>query len=354
MRRRICTLIMLSLPFGAAAQDAPTSPPVAAAAPASLTVRIGAQPSARWAGYYAALDQGFFGREGLAVTLDPGHDHMSASETMATGRADLLVTSLPAALIARAHGLSLINIAQPFARSPRVLTCLTAAGIDTPDAANLIGQTIATPMEGEEFSLIAWLGQMGLQTDTPQRGPALVPLDAARDLLAQKEVACISRLQFDPAPRPPKTQSEMIDLPLADLGGDLAEDGIYALRPALNDPARAAQMAGFLRALRDGWAWAGENPGAAADILARGAGAEMPDPALADQVRQAAGMAFAQGIAPLGDADLARVTQAMALVRPRPLLAAPDTDGVFTGDIAQAANAAPLPPETAPVSPAPQ
>jgi len=72
---------------------------------------------AQFAGYYVALDKGYYKDENLDVTIKPGGPDIAPPQVLAGGGADLMLNWMPSALAAREKGLPLVNIAQPFKSS---------------------------------------------------------------------------------------------------------------------------------------------------------------------------------------------------------------------------------------------
>ena len=72
---------------------------------------------AQFAGYYVALDKGYYYDEGLDVTILPGGPDIAPPQVLAGGGADVMLNWMPSALAAREKGLPVVNIAQPFKSS---------------------------------------------------------------------------------------------------------------------------------------------------------------------------------------------------------------------------------------------
>ena len=119
--KKLLTGAMLALMAGGAAQ-----------AEDDVTLQLKWVTQAQFAGYYVALDKGFYDAEGLNVTIKPGGPDIAPPQVMAGGGADVMVDWMPSALAAREKGLALVNIAQPFKRSGMMLTCRADSGVTTP------------------------------------------------------------------------------------------------------------------------------------------------------------------------------------------------------------------------------
>ncbi|CAN0015903.1 unnamed protein product, partial [Chrysoparadoxa australica] len=88
---------------------------------------------AQFAGYYVALENGYYEEADLDVTIMPGGPDIAPTQVIAGGGADVIVEWMPAALSARENGLPLVNIAQPYKSSGMMLTCWKDAGIEGPE-----------------------------------------------------------------------------------------------------------------------------------------------------------------------------------------------------------------------------
>src|SRR5690606_6183915 len=113
-----------------------------------LTLQLKWVTQAQFAGYYVALDKGFYEEEGLEVTIKPGGPDIAPTQVLAGGGADVIVEWMPAALAAREKGLPLVNIAQPFKKSGMMLTCLKESGITDPTK-DFAGKTLGGWFSGK-------------------------------------------------------------------------------------------------------------------------------------------------------------------------------------------------------------
>ena len=84
----------------------------------------------QFAGYYAALEKGFYREAGLDVQIREGGPNVDAIEDVVTGRADFGVGT-SGALIARARGKEVVVLAAVFQHSPAILLVPRRAGISS-------------------------------------------------------------------------------------------------------------------------------------------------------------------------------------------------------------------------------
>ena len=75
---------------------------VVASAADKVTLQLQWFTQAQFAGYYVALDNGYYSDEGLDVTIKPGGVDISPPQVMAAGGADVMLNWMPSALSARA------------------------------------------------------------------------------------------------------------------------------------------------------------------------------------------------------------------------------------------------------------
>lgn len=223
---------------------------------------------AQFAGYYVALDKGFYKDEGLDVTIKPGGPDIAPPQVLAGGGADLMLNWMPSALAAREKGLPLVNIAQPFKSSGLQLTCRKETGIKSPE--DFRGKTIGVWFFGNEYPFLSWMSQLGIPTDGGDNGVTVLKQGFNVDPLLQKQADCISTMTYneywqviDAGISP----DELVVFKYQDQGVSTLEDGIYVLEDRLADAAFQDQLVRFVRASMKGWKWAEANPNDAADIV---------------------------------------------------------------------------------------
>jgi NitT/TauT family transport system substrate-binding protein len=235
----------------------------------SVTLQLKWITQAQFAGYYVALDQGFFEEENLDVTILPGGPDIAPPQVIAGGGADVIVEWMPAALAAREGGLPLVNIAQPFAASGMMLTCWADTGIAEP--ADLANRTLGVWFFGNEYPFLSWMSTLGISTDgKSETGVEVLKQGFNVDPLIQRQADCISTMTYNEYWQvidAGVTPEELITFKYEDQGVATLEDGLYVLEENLSDPAFVDKMARFVRASMRGWEWAAANPDAAAEIV---------------------------------------------------------------------------------------
>ncbi|MBN2906987.1 MAG: ABC transporter substrate-binding protein [Rhodobacteraceae bacterium] len=252
------TLALGALALGAGAADAADK----------MTLQLKWVTQAQFAGYYVALEEGFYEDEDLDVTIKPGGPDIAPTQVVAGGGADVVIDWMPSALAAREKGLALVNIAQPFKSSGMMLTCLKETGITSP--ADFPGKTLGVWFFGNEYPFLSWMSQLGIPTDGSEGGVTVLKQGFNVDPLLQKQADCISTMTYNEYWQVIEagiSPDELVTFKYEDQGVATLEDGLYVMEDKLSDPAEVDKLARFVRASMKGWKWAEENPDAAAMIV---------------------------------------------------------------------------------------
>ena len=240
----------------------------AAQAADDVTLQLKWVTQAQFAGYYVALDKGFYEEEDLNVTIKPGGPDIAPTQVLAGGGADVTVEWMPAALAAREKGLPMVNIAQPFKSSGMMLTCRKDAGVASTD--DFKGKTLGVWFFGNEFPFLSWMSQLSIPTDGSDGGVTVLKQGFNVDPILQGQAACISTMTYNEYWQVIDAgvkEDELITFKYEDQGVATLEDGLYVLEDNLDDPAFVDKMTRFVRASMKGWKYAEEHAEEAALIV---------------------------------------------------------------------------------------
>ncbi len=233
-----------------------------------VTLQLKWVTQAQFAGYYVAQAKGFYKEEGLNVTILPGGPDIAPTQVIAGGGADVVIDWMPSALAAREKGLALVNIAQPFAASGLMLTCLKETGITTP--ADFVDKTLGVWFYGNEYPFLSWMSTLGLKTDGSAGGVTVLKQGFNVDPLLQKQAACISTMTYNEYWQVIEAgikPEDLVTFKYEDQGVATLEDGLYVMEDKLADPAFEEKMVRFVRASMKGWKYAEANTDEAAMIV---------------------------------------------------------------------------------------
>jgi len=233
-----------------------------------VTLQLKWVTQAQFAGYYVALDKGFYKDAGLDVTIKAGGPDIAPAQVIAGGGADVVLDWMPSALASREKGLSLVNIAQPFKSSGMMLTCRKDSGIKAPE--DFRGKTLGVWFYGNEYPFLSWMSSLGIPTDGSDNGVTVLKQGFNVDPILQGQADCVSTMTYNEYWQiidAGLSADDLVVFKYEDQGVATLEDGMYVLEDNLKDPAFADKMVRFVRASMKGWKYAEANPGEAAEIV---------------------------------------------------------------------------------------
>jgi NitT/TauT family transport system substrate-binding protein len=305
-----------------------------------LTLQLKWVTQAQYAGYYVALEKGYYEEADLDVTILPGGPDIAPPQVIAGGGADVIIEWMPAALASREKGVALVNIAQIFDRSGMMLTCREDTGIKQPE--DFRGHTLGVWFFGNEYPFLSWMSHLGIPTEGGADGVTVLKQGFNVDPLLQKQADCISTMTYNEYWQvidAGLTPEDLVVFPYEDQGMATLEDGLYVLESSLQDDAMADKLARFLQASIEGWEYAAEHPDEAADIVLEyhetGAQTEEHQRRMMGEINKLVG-AGEQGIGYLDPAAYERTVDVLLSGGSDPVITkAPE--GAWTHDITDAA-----------------
>ena len=233
-----------------------------------LTLQLKWVAQAQFAGYFVALDKGFYEEEGLDVTIKPGGPDIAPEQVIAGGGADVIVDWMGGALVAREKGVPLVNIAQPFEKAGMEMVCPKDGPVQTTD--DFPGHTLGVWFYGNEYPFFAWMNKLGYSTDGGDGGVTVLKQSFDVQPLIQKQADCISVMTYNEYGQVLDAGFKPEDLTVFNysaMGNDTLEDGLYVLEDKLKDPAFKDKMVRFVRASMKGWDYSLAHPEESAQIV---------------------------------------------------------------------------------------
>ena len=233
-----------------------------------VTLQLKWVTQAQFAGYYVALDKGFYKDAGLDVTIKAGGPDIAPAQVIAGGGADVVLDWMPSALASREKGLSLVNIAQPFKSSGMMLTCRKDSGIKAPE--DFRGKTLGVWFYGNEYPFLSWMSSLGIPTDGSDNGVTVLKQGFNVDPILQGQANCVSTMTYNEYWQiidAGLSADDLVVFKYEDQGVATLEDGMYVLEDNLADAAFADKMVRFVAASMRGWKYAEDNSDEAAEIV---------------------------------------------------------------------------------------
>jgi NitT/TauT family transport system substrate-binding protein len=228
---------------------------------------------AQFAGYFAALQNGYYKDAGLDVQILEGGTDIVPQTQLAQGRADYAIAWVPKALQSREQGAGITDVGQVFQRSGTLQVSFKNENITT--AANLKGKKVGNWGFGNEFELFAGMTKSGLN---PGKDVTLAQQQFDMQALLKGDIDAAQAMIYNEyaqvlEAKNPKTgnlyqPSDFNEIDWNKEGTAMLQDAIWANTDKLqNDKAYQDQTVKFLTASFKGWAYCRDNPDKCRDIV---------------------------------------------------------------------------------------
>jgi len=129
-----------------------------------ITLQLQWVAQAQFAGYYAAVEQGFYKKEGLDVTIKEAGTTTVPIDALAAGDADYAISWVPKVLGSIEQGTNVTDVAQIFERSGTTQISFKDKNITSP--ADLKGKKVGSWGYGNQWELFAGMQKSGIDTST--------------------------------------------------------------------------------------------------------------------------------------------------------------------------------------------
>ncbi|MBW0272051.1 ABC transporter substrate-binding protein [Nocardia sp. MH4] len=225
----------------------------------------------QFAGYLAAVDQGFYREQGLSVEILDGGTDIVPQTVLAQGQADYAVAWVPKALASREAGAGITEIAQVFQRSGTKQVSFKADNITGPAA--LRGKTVGNWGYGNEFELFAGMTKAGID---PAGDVKLVQQQFDMNAFLAKDIAAAQAMSYNeyaqlletknPATGKLYTADDFNAIDWNAEGVAMLQDALWANTEKLKDAKYQEQTVKFLVASLKGWAFCRDNLDKCRDI----------------------------------------------------------------------------------------
>ena len=261
----------LPQPATAPAGEAVAETPAASteSASAELTpVRLQLQwvTQSQFAGYYAALAQGFYADEGLDLTILEGAVEIVPQQVVAAGEADFGIAWVPKMLASREAGADLVNIAQVFQRSGTLQVAWADAGLAAVE--DWAGKRVGTWGFGNEWEVFAALRKAGIEPDDASQVTVVQqPFDMS--LLLNREIDLAQAMTYNEyaqlleATNPDTGElyqpEDFTVFNYNDVGTAMLQDHVFARESWLAEAGNEELAVRFLRASFKGWIFCRDN-----------------------------------------------------------------------------------------------
>ena len=242
----------------------------ATAAPETTAVRLQLQwaPQAQFAGYFAAIGEGYFTEEGLDVTIvDGGPEVIPQVAGSAADGPEFTISWVPKVLEARVGNppSDLVNIAQIFQRSGTLSVSWKDSNITSPS--DFAGKKVGVWDFGNEFEVTAAAKKAGLEAGTDYE-KVIQPFDMT--LLLSRQIDVAEAMIYNEYAQVLEAQNpetgelyQPTDLNVInynDEGTAMLQDAIFARASWLAEAGNEEVAKNFLKASFQGWMYCRDNP----------------------------------------------------------------------------------------------
>jgi NitT/TauT family transport system substrate-binding protein len=247
----------------------------ASSTPAKLTkVKLQLQwfTQAQFAGYFAAVDQGFYKDAGLDVQILEGGTDIVPQTQLAQGKADYAIAWVPKALQSREQGAAITDVGQVFQRSGTLQVSFKDKNIT--NASALKGKKVGNWGFGNEFELFAGMTKAGVN---PAKDVTLVQQQFDMNAFLKGDIDAAQAMVYNEyaqvlEAKNPKTgklytADDFNAVNWNDEGSAMLQDAIWANTDKLKDKAYQDQTVKFLEASFKGWMYCRDNPEKCRDIV---------------------------------------------------------------------------------------
>ena len=235
----------------------PTPPPLE-----PLTLQLQWITQAQFAGYYVALDKGWYREEGIDLTIEPGGPDISPADAVATGTADFGTGLLADIIVAIQAGKPLVSIGQIQQINGLLLVAKKSSGIKQPQ--DFVGKRVGVWLGSWETQFNALVAREKIAPqdfELVSQGFSMDPfLDGSLDV-ASVMIYNEYHVVLENGVKP----DELNIIDYADYGLDFPGDVLFTNRQIVEQ--RPDLSLGMLRASLRGWQYAIDHPEEAVDIV---------------------------------------------------------------------------------------
>jgi NitT/TauT family transport system substrate-binding protein len=248
---------------GGTAEPSESAQSNASEPPVPVKLQLKWVPQAQFAGYFVAMEKGYYAEEGLEVTILSGGPDIVPEQQVASGAADIGVDWVASLLAHQEQGLPLVEIAQIYQKSGLVLVTKKETGIASP--ADLKDKRVGNWMGGNEFEILALFDKYMLDAN---KDLEFIKQGFTMDQFLAGELDAASAMTYNEYQVVLEQGIAESDLHVIDMNAEgvaMLEDNLFANSEWLADNKETAVK--FVRASLKGWKDAIGDPEAAVDMV---------------------------------------------------------------------------------------
>lgn len=327
-------VVLLALIVGMLVACTPAKPVEAPDETQSVILQLQWFPQAQFAGYYVALEKGWYAEEGLDVMIRAGGPDISPATAVAGGNADFGTYMLADLAAAVQQGQPLLSIAQIQQQNGLLLLAFQSSGIDDPT--DFLGKRVGVWLGSWDAQFRALMTQQSITDNQYQ----LVSQGFSMEAFLAGDLDVASAMiynEYHVVLESGVAANDLNIIDYADYGLDFPGDTLFTTKDLVEqNPDLCERM---LRASLRGWEYAVANPEEAADIVLKFdvTGTQTREHQLS-MMREIALLVKSSDIRPIGYTDRADVLRVVDTLQRYGVLVSPvQPEEVYTNMIWESA-----------------
>jgi NitT/TauT family transport system substrate-binding protein len=241
-----------------------------------VTLQLKWVTQAQFAGYYAAVAQGYYKKLGLDVRLKLGGPDITPEQTVLSGQAEFGIDWLPNLFATREKGGKIVSIAQVFNKSGMTELTWKDSGLNS--IAKLRGKKVGVWCCGNQPELFAALNKNHID---PAKSSQVTIVNQPFDmnLFLQRKIDAAAAMTYNELAQVLETKNattgklnQLSDLNVFKMaspavGTGMLEDNIFTTEAYLNDASHATTIRNFLQGSFQGWIYCRDHVAACTSIV---------------------------------------------------------------------------------------
>jgi NitT/TauT family transport system substrate-binding protein len=233
-----------------------------------VTLQLKWVTQAQFAGYYAALANGYYKNAGLDVKIKVGGPQITPETVVIGGQADIGLDWLPNLLATREKGGKIVSVAQVFARSGMTELTWKSSGINS--IAKMKGKKVGVWCCGNQPELYAALAKNGIDPNSPSDVTIFnQPFDM--NAFLSKQIDAAAAMTYNELAQVLETKNpdtgklyQLSDLNVfkmasPQVGTGMLEDDVFVRDDWLSNSKNQDTLVKFLKASFQGWIYCRNN-----------------------------------------------------------------------------------------------
>ena len=250
------------------------STPAASKGPVSIRLQLQWLPQAQFAGYYAAVQKGFYAAEGLDVKILAGAVDIVPATVVAGGNAEFGISWVPKMLASRENSADVQVIGQVFQRSGTSQVSFKDKGIVKPE--DWKGKKVGTWGFGNEAELYAAMLKAGIDPANAS-DVTIVNQDFTMTAFLNGDIDAAQAMTYNEYAQVLESQNQATGklytpddlnvISMESAGTAMLQDAIFASEAWLKKAGNEDVAVKFLRASYKGWQYCRDNAAECVDIV---------------------------------------------------------------------------------------